>query len=161
MRSPPLSCGRSGNPSAYSAASARGSALSFRYLAGGNLYSRLKARLKAASDSEAADEPGARASPAHVQQFQASFEYAWKSRAGVDGSHARTAAEQVAVPVWQRHNVSGGQRDALAVVQLDVRPAFAEQVVDDDVTVPLREHRPEHPGLGDERHHGSDSSALK
>ena len=38
--------------------------------------------------------------------------------------------------VGERDEVAGGQRDALAVLQLDVGPAFAEQMVDDHVRGP-------------------------
>ena len=56
---------------------------------------------------------------------------------GVTGA----AAEHVPMAVREGDEVAGGKLDALAVLQLDVGPAFAEQVVDDHVPGPSREQR--------------------
>ncbi len=108
---------------------------------------------------EAADEPGGLAATAKVQRFQAPFECARQGAGGVDRSHPSSAAEHVSMAMRERDEIAGRQCDMFTVLQLEVGPALAQQMVDDHVLRPLGEHRRERarlwrreaPGLGKRR----------
>ena len=69
-----------------------------------------------------------------MHQFQPAVQYA---RQGVRGRHrfdARAMADQVAVPVRKRDEIAGDKRHPGAIFHVDSGAAFAEQVVDDDMS---------------------------
>jgi len=109
------------------------------------------------ADEIATDEAGAAATTAGAQQFQAFLEDSGQHLFDADGSDACAASEHVGVAVRKGDEVAGDEVDGGAVMQMHGRAAFAEQVVDDDVSgvagedgsEDARLRRGDAPGLGE------------
>ena len=71
--------------------------------------------------------------PPIFDQFQAAREDAGKRAAHIDCGHATPAAHCVPVAMRQCHQIAGRQFNPLAIFDFEVRPALAEEVIDDHV----------------------------